>query len=515
MTRVHGLLEGAASPPGRHRLDLAGVTTPAGLSRAVIAATWQWVLGGSTLVVLVGLARTLVPVLLGQILDAVVAPAAAGADAERTWRSFAMFAAMLVGLYLVVIVGDRLGGRIGWYGMQRAQFELSQLALGRCLAGKLNRLLPGEFVSRLTADVRQTCEVLYVLVYPPGEVVQLVTTTVVLWSIDPVLALAVPIGAPVVLFAMQWVARPLEDRIAEELESLGETAGSAADTLAGYRVLQGLGAEEEAAARYRKVSRRTLRAALAARSAEARFSGIMDLAGGVFSVLLIGFAVHRALQGEVTVGELVTVAGLGLTVVSSLDLIIDAVLGAWASAQGGGRRLLDLMAVPGGDDRDEASEPLPVVPGEFVVVTGPTPTVRLADGGGEGQVLVVPREAQLLTGTVLENVMLSGADRGVAERMLERAGLAAEELAEGYDTDCGDHGSSLSGGQRQRIALARALATGAETMVLSHPTSSVDAATEQRIAVALRQEREGRTTVVVTDSPAFRAVATRVLGERR
>ena len=59
--------------------------------------------------------------------------------------------------------------------------------------------------------------------------------------------------------------------------------------------------------------------------------------------------------------------------------------------------------------------------------------------------------------------------------------------------------------------MARALASRAEGLVLTHPTSSVDAVTEQRIAAAVREERNGAVTVVFTDSPAFRAVATRIV----
>ncbi|MDO5067786.1 MAG: ABC transporter ATP-binding protein [Propionibacteriaceae bacterium] len=507
----HGLLEATDRPPSSPRLRLEGVTTARGLSRAVVASVWPWVLGGALLIALVGVARTLVPWWLGWLLDQVIAPAADGAAAMTTWRSLTVGCAVLAGIYVVVIIGDRIGGRIGWYGRQRAEFELADQVLRRCLSGNLNRYLPGEFVSRLSVDVRQGTEVLYVLVHPPGEVLQLLLTTMILWSIDPVLALAVPVGAPIILVMMSLVARPLEGRIADELDSMGQAAGRAADTLAGYRVVQGLGVEAEATARYRRFSRRTLRAALAARSAEAGFMAVTKAAGGVFALVLIILAVHRAGVGEVTIGELVTVTGLGITVVSSLDLLVDAVIGAWVMAQGAGQRLLELMASPPGHPDGEKVK-MSVAKGEFIVVTGMVVPVQLL---GCDEVLVAPRAAELLTGTVLENVMLSGADEGNARRMLHRAGLAADELANGYDTECGDNGSGLSGGQRQRVALARALASRPEGLVLTHPTSSVDAATEQRIAVAVREERDDRVTVVFTDSPAFRAVATKLLEEAR
>ena len=76
-----------------------------------------------------------------------------------------------------------------------------------------------------------------------------------------------------------------------------------------------------------------------------------------------------------------------------------------------------------------------------------------------------------------------------------------EALPAGLDSEVEERGRSFSGGQRQRLALARALLTDAETLVLVEPTSAVDAHTESRIAGRLAQARRGRTTVVMTASP--------------
>ena len=122
--------------------------------------------------------------------------------------------------------------------------------------------------------------------------------------------------------------------------------------------------------------------------------------------------------------------------------------------------------------------------------------------------------------TALENVTLGlTVGRGIAKdeaheiarEALRRVGLEATELANGYATDTGDNGSALSGGQRQRVALARAVAADPEVLILVNPTSSVDTVTEHHIAQELHRVRAGRTTVVISDSPAFRAVADRVV----
>ncbi len=76
-----------------------------------------------------------------------------------------------------------------------------------------------------------------------------------------------------------------------------------------------------------------------------------------------------------------------------------------------------------------------------------------------------------------------------------------DAVPDGLDGHVTEKGRSLSGGQRQRLALARALLTEAEVLVLVEPTSAVDAHTEARIAGRLAEARSGRTTVLITASP--------------
>ncbi len=86
-----------------------------------------------------------------------------------------------------------------------------------------------------------------------------------------------------------------------------------------------------------------------------------------------------------------------------------------------------------------------------------------------------------------------------------------EALPEGLDAVVDERGRSFSGGQRQRLALTRALLADPEILVLVEPTSAVDAHTEARIALRLREARAGRTTVVVTASPLVLDRADRVV----
>jgi putative ABC transport system ATP-binding protein len=124
----------------------------------------------------------------------------------------------------------------------------------------------------------------------------------------------------------------------------------------------------------------------------------------------------------------------------------------------------------------------------------------------------------------VQDNILAGRRAPELDRALDRALAAAaadqvvEVLPAGLDTQIAEQGSSLSGGQRQRVALARALAADAPVLVLHDPTTAVDSVTEARIAAGIAALREGRSTLVLTTSPALLAVADRVVlldGTRR
>ncbi|WP_444971655.1 ABC transporter ATP-binding protein [Streptomyces sp. SAI-25] len=142
-----------------------------------------------------------------------------------------------------------------------------------------------------------------------------------------------------------------------------------------------------------------------------------------------------------------------------------------------------------------------------------TPLTELAPAALRSTLLVAEHDAQLFDGTLLDNVTAAapaGADPHPA-----MAAAAVDEVAAtlpgGTTGRIGERGSSLSGGQRQRVALARALAADRAVLVVHDPTTAVDAATEARIATGIRRARAGRTTVLVTSSPALLAATDRVV----
>jgi putative ABC transport system ATP-binding protein len=127
-------------------------------------------------------------------------------------------------------------------------------------------------------------------------------------------------------------------------------------------------------------------------------------------------------------------------------------------------------------------------------------------------VLVNPYDAEIFAGTLRSNIDPSGTSRMVPEAV--EASMLTDVVAlhrEGLDYGVRDRGANLSGGQRQRLSLARALAADSDVLVLHDPTTAVDAVTEQLIARNVAKLRRGRTTIVLTSSPALLDAADRVL----
>lgn len=198
---------------------------------------------------------------------------------------------------------------------------------------------------------------------------------------------------------------------------------------------------------------------------------------------------------------------LDLAVPSSGLVVIDA------AQPGVATRLADALAghdgaghvLLGGADRTRA--PRPIAP----------------------RMVLSPHAADLFEGTIRSNITLTHDLDAVASRAVSPeapsiapeispkispavlAASATDEVLEavgtGLDHEVREAGSNLSGGQRQRIALARALHADPDVLVLEDPTSAVDSVTEWTIARGVQALRADRATLVLTASPAFRALA--------
>lgn len=112
----------------------------------------------------------------------------------------------------------------------------------------------------------------------------------------------------------------------------------------------------------------------------------------------------------------------------------------------------------------------------------------------------VPQDHFLFSATIADNIAFANPEARYQE-IIEAAKLASIHddiirFDEGYETIVGERGVTLSGGQKQRISIARALLANPEILILDDSLSAVDAKTEEAILHALREIRQGKTTLI-------------------
>ena len=484
--------------------------------------------------------EALVPVAFGLVIDRAVRTG----DGRAMWLSS-------VGI-LLLFTALTFSARGGHWMATKAILEESHRLRVEMVARILARRprpgdrQTGEQLSIVTSDALATTEIIEVVGWMVGATIGLGWTAFFLFRIDWVLCLGILIGVPLLMLGLSRLGPRLERRTAHQQQTVGLAAGMAADLLAGMRPLRGFGGVPEAIRRYKAASRTSRDAHVSAITATAQFAGATSFSIGILLAVVGGVVGLMALDGRLTIGELVTVVGLAMFVsdpVNTISHLIPELAASRASAA----RVAELLSLEADVAAHPAAEGRPAL--EFAGVHAPgIAGLSLAPADGEvvgvvpasavaagsltalidgaarpssgtvrvaGRLLVEPHAVHLF-GATLREALLVG-DRADDAHLDDALGAVALNDLAGAVPDLGhpltDHGLNLSGGQRQRIAMARALLADAPILVLRDPTTAVDAVTEARMAEGIRRyrARPGRITVVVTTSPPLLAGCDRVV----
>ncbi|HEY1919179.1 MAG TPA: ABC transporter ATP-binding protein [Streptosporangiaceae bacterium] len=371
--------------------------------------------------------------------------------------------------------------------------------------------------------------------------------------------------APVVVVCTRFerkykvLARRAQDQQGDLATFIEESAG-------GIRVLKALGRRREAARRHAAGATTVYRTQVEKAKLLGSFWAVLDLMPNAalgFIMLLGALAVGRH---ELTLGALVAFIALALQLVWPIEAMgyvlasaqeagtaaqrvyelldtktavadgaaADAAPARAGRAPGGVRLAFSHVAFchPGATQPVLSDVTLELEPGKTLVLTGATGSgkttllqlvPRLADvtagsitldgtdirqlplDGLRARVACAFEEATLFSASVRENVTFGAPDASdddIAAALTAAQASFAYDLPWGLDTRIGEQGMSLSGGQRQRIALARAILSGPDVLLLDDPLSAVDVQTEARATRALGQVLAGTTALVVAHRPS-------------
>ena len=465
-----------------------------------------WSVFASICMALGFLCQGVIPVLVGKAIDQAIG----GNDISRLWfwvailtavfafnwctqwfaRFYAARSEMLIGHDLRMAVTDRIQDPKGLGGKRRTA---------------------GGLLSIASSDTQKVSHAVIMTIMPVAEIASITYVSVMMFLINPWLGLAMIAAGPLITVIAIYSSRPLQERSGKRQRALAQTAATATDVVDGLRILKGLGAISTVQRRYKLVSDNAYEKVVHANSAQARLNGITEAVGSLFTIFIGIAAGFLAVNGRVTLGEVITLVGLTQFIITPMTMFGRNIASVWASASASAIRVTEVLNAPPSrveqESVDFARTVLARLPQGLTVVHCSDKDIkhrvlRQFESLPMHLVTVAPHAAELFEGSVVDNV---SPDRERAADALYAA--SALDIPGGIDREVGEEGSHLSGGQRQRVALARAIAFDAELIVFDEPTTAVDSVTESQIVERVNARRAEKKTLVFTDAPSWRAAA--------
>jgi ATP-binding cassette subfamily B protein len=503
------------------------------------------------------------------LTGAVIDKALATHDHEMLW--ILVVAVLAVGFARAAL----MAGRRLISGRQALAVEMDMrhglyAHLVRLSFGFYDRHQTGQLMSRATVDLQGVRFFLgYGLIFFFQNAITVISVTVVLlvfqWKLA-LIALAITPVLVAVAYRYSHVAHPT---LREVQQKLADVATVAEENIVGVHVVKSFAQEPQESAKFHARSEAVFRQTVKANRQRALYvpfiSWLPLLAQG--AVLLVG--ARLVTSGELTVGGFVAFnlyLGMLVMPLRSLGMWIGQAQRATAS----GERIFQVMDEP--EEIAEKPDAIELPPGDGELrfedvrfeylpgrpvldgVTLDVPagrTIALIGQTGSGQTTltslvprfydttggrmlvdgvdvrdvtltslrrsigVISQDPFLFSASVRENITFGAPDldQESVERIarLAQAHEFVEQLPDGYDTIIGERGITLSGGQRQRLAIARALAVDPRILILDDATASVDATTEARIRVGLREAMKDRTTLIIAHRLSTIALADEVV----
>lgn len=389
-----------------------------------------------------------------------------------------------------------------------------------------------------------------------ANVVLLIGVVVILFHINPRLALLSLIPVPLIILTIKAFNKYVRPAFRDRQVSLGELNAALNDNLSGVREIKAFAREETESERVGDYIQRYRDSNLRALRLMATFHPFIDFSASLGTIVLVYFGGQFVLGQTLAIDDLVAFF-LYLELLYQPIRQLSRVWESFQQALAGSVRVNELLSeTPSIVDTPNAKElshtangeitfddvtfryideenvleqiNLAIPAGKVTALVGPTGVGKTTlvnliprfydvsegviriDGQDirdltvqsiRQQISLVLQDVFLFHGIARENILF-GREGASEEEMVEAAKVAnAHEfimkLPQGYDTMIGERGVKLSGGQRQRIAIARAVLKDAPILILDEATSSVDTETEMLIQQALDKLMAGKTVIVI------------------
>ena len=431
----------------------------------------------------------------------------------------------------------------------------------------------GDLLALMTYEVNNLSSFLAsTLANAPSMLVTAAGAVILLFLIDPVMALVIPLLIPVFFILMKLLGRRL--RVLARRARKAEVAiiAKADSDLEMLAAIKAFAAEEHYRDDYTERVRTARRLTFLQARINAFIGPIVALIAALAAIAILMVGSSELTSGERSPGELFAFLLYAALLTRPVGGLAN-IYGKFQLARGTLSRLeavLEMKSEPGysqGRSLDRASGAisfenvhfgytgrpkvlqgidLDIKQGEIVALTGDngvgkSTLVKLLlryyevgsgritlDGQDISEIQIqdlrrqfgyVPQRALLFNGTIADNIAFGQPFDDEQEKMaaVDRAIKLAQaedfiaQLPRGLDTEIGDDGIRLSGGQGQRVALARALFHDPPIYILDEATSMYDLESEAAFVEECVEALRDRTVIIITHRPASLALADRVL----
>ena len=283
--------------------------------------------------------QAIVPAFLGQALDAGIEDGLNG----RVWG----IGALLLVLFVVYAIGDTMLSYFGVTAWMRTAFDIDRLvgrqisATGKDLSRQVST---GEVATIIASDADYLGKLIEHLPALLGAAASFLVVAVLMLRTSVSLGLIVILGMPLVAAIVTLVIRPLQKRQAVQREAHSAVTTVTTDTVAGLRILRGIGGEDVFARRYRDASQELRRRGVEVASSQATLMTLQVLLPGLFAAIVVWVAARMAVAGSLTPGGLITF--YGYTAYLSWPLwVFTSSVQDYTRAVVGARRLSRLLEV--------------------------------------------------------------------------------------------------------------------------------------------------------------------------
>jgi ATP-binding cassette, subfamily B, multidrug efflux pump len=364
------------------------------------------------------------------------------------------------------------------------------------------------------------------------------------------------IPMPIMAMLTSWYGSMLHRTFRDAQAAFSSLNDKTQESITGIKVIKTFGQEKDDIEDFRKQSEDVVQKNIIVSKIDSLYDPTISIIVSISFFLAIAFGARYVINGELTIGQLIsftTYLGLLIWPMLAFGWLFNIVERGRASYDRVSALLREPIEIM---DHENASNMLPsgnieykmdqfIYPGEaepvltdihFTLKRGETLGIVGKTGSGKTTLLkllirefesdqgdiffagkslqffkiqklreaigYVPQDHFLFSATVAENIAFTDPTAS-KKKVMEASKLACIhsdilQFTDGYKTIVGERGVSLSGGQKQRISIARALLMNPEVLVLDDSLSAVDAKTEEAILSALKENRQGKTTMITS-----------------